>query len=77
LNADIDLDSLQDAWNRPLTALSCELEGHPLGGGMLKIEPREAQRIALSRDIGRDEDGTDDLLLSGIEILRDWRHCDA
>jgi hypothetical protein len=25
--------------------LSCELEGHPLGGGVLKLKPREASRI--------------------------------
>jgi len=27
--------------------LSCELEGHALGGGMLKLEPREAARIVM------------------------------
>jgi hypothetical protein len=27
--------------------LSCEFEGHPLGGGMLKLEPREAAQIVL------------------------------
>lgn len=31
----------------PFFQLSCELEGHPLGGGMLKLEPREAARIAI------------------------------
>jgi len=76
MTTSINLDRLQETWSRPLTALSCELEGHPLGGGMLKIEPREAQRIALSLDISR-EGRTDDLLLKGIEILRDWRHCSA
>lgn len=33
------------AWNSPLTALSCEIEGHGMGGGMLKLEPREAARV--------------------------------
>ncbi|NKL38766.1 N-6 DNA methylase [Rhizobium leguminosarum bv. viciae] len=32
-------------WGSDYTKLSCELEGHPLGGGMLKLEPREAGRI--------------------------------
>jgi adenine-specific DNA-methyltransferase len=27
-----------------LTQLSCEIEGHPMGGGLLKMEPREAER---------------------------------
>lgn len=27
-----------------LSQLSCEIEGHPLGGGMLKLEPTEAER---------------------------------
>jgi adenine-specific DNA-methyltransferase len=31
-----------------MTALSCEIEGHPLGGGMLKIEPGEAARLLLT-----------------------------
>jgi hypothetical protein len=34
-------------WQTSLTRLSCELEGHALGGGMLKLEPREAERVSL------------------------------
>ena len=34
--------TIREAWNGPLTSLSCEIEGHPLGGGMLKLEPRPA-----------------------------------
>jgi adenine-specific DNA-methyltransferase len=34
-------------WQTSLTRLSCELEGHALGGGMLKLEPTEAQRVIL------------------------------
>jgi len=29
-------------WQTLLTRLSAEIEGHALGGGMLKIEPSEA-----------------------------------
>jgi adenine-specific DNA-methyltransferase len=36
------------AWQTSLTALSCELEGHSLGGGMLKLEPSEAGRVRLA-----------------------------
>ncbi len=35
-------------WTNSLTALSCELEGHSLGGGMLKLEPTEAERVRLA-----------------------------
>lgn len=33
------------AWQSALTELSCEIEGHSLGGGMLKLEPRESGRV--------------------------------
>jgi adenine-specific DNA methylase len=33
------------SWRNSLTKLSCELEGHALGGGLFKIEPSEAERI--------------------------------
>ncbi|MGH2460399.1 MAG: N-6 DNA methylase [Chloroflexota bacterium] len=36
------------AWQTSLTALSCEIEGHSLGGGMLKLEPSEAGRVAIA-----------------------------
>jgi len=32
-------------WYTSLTRLSCELEGHALGGGMLKLEPTEAEQV--------------------------------
>jgi len=35
-------------WYTSLTRLSCELEGHPLGGGMLKLEPSEAERVLVA-----------------------------
>jgi adenine-specific DNA-methyltransferase len=36
------------AWQSSLTALSVEIEGHAMGGGMLKLEPSEAQRVLLA-----------------------------
>jgi hypothetical protein len=43
-------------WYSSLTRLSCELEGHPLGGGMLKLEPSEAEKVLVPlpnrRDVG-------------------------
>lgn len=40
-------NQLTNLWDTPFVQLSCELEGHPLGGGMLKLEPREASQIIL------------------------------
>lgn len=35
------------AWQSSLVSLSVEIEGHAMGGGMLKLEPREAQRVVV------------------------------
>lgn len=66
--------SLQRAWSHPLVDLSCELEGHPLGGGMLKLEPREAANVRLP--IGKlDLTSFESLLLrDAIQEMRYWRH---
>ena len=64
---------LSTAWNSPAGRLSCELEGHPLGGGMLKLEPGEARHVLLVPDTEiNDRDGA--LLLEGIDVMRHWRH---
>jgi SAM-dependent methyltransferase len=64
---------LQEAWNDPFTRLSCEVEGHPLGGGMLKLEPREAARVAMRTD-GPSTDEETHLIEEGVRVLRRWRH---
>jgi hypothetical protein len=46
--ADISTTALAVSWRSSLTELSAELEGHALGGGMLKLEPREAGRVLLA-----------------------------
>ncbi len=74
LTASISTGELLRAWQNPLTALSCEIEGHPLGGGVLKIEPGEAARILLSRTRSRDR-STETLVEQGVRTLREWRHC--
>jgi len=56
-----------------LFQLSCEIEGHPLGGGMLKLEPREACNVLIPQEAelaGLDQD----ILQSGIAALQSWRH---
>lgn len=40
--------ALAALWQTSLTRLSAEVEGHPLGGGALKLEPAEAERTLLA-----------------------------
>lgn len=67
LNANASAEQVLARWNRPLTHLSCELEGHPLGGGLLKLEPREAARVVLATESDTERD---DLWRQGIETMR-------
>ena len=74
LTGDWSLSRLQRAWEDGFTSLSCEIEGHPLGGGVLKIEPGEAARVVLvsERRWSRGERG---LIAEGVNAMRQWRHC--
>jgi predicted RNA methylase len=66
--------AIQNVFNSPLTRLSCEIEGHPLGGGMLKLEPREAQRLLLSTSaIDGQVAAVAPDLEHGITVMREWR----
>jgi adenine-specific DNA-methyltransferase len=47
LTGDIGAEWLAAAWLTSLTRLSVELEGHALGGGMLKLDPGEARHVLL------------------------------
>lgn len=60
-------------WSTPFVRLSCELEGHALGGGMLKLEPREAGRIVFpsAATICKADD---DELEDAISSMQRWRH---
>ena len=71
---DVKISKLVEAWGHALTQLSCEIEGHPLGGGMLKVEPKEARRITvpLAKTLAAPDV---DLLTEGIGTMRKWRHC--
>ncbi|MFP3554224.1 hypothetical protein SB861_26485 [Paraburkholderia sp. SIMBA_049] len=73
LREGVNAASLLDTWESPFVKLSTELEGHPLGGGMLKLEPREASQVVLPSD--------SDLLrlnnsvvVEALTTLREWRH---
>jgi adenine-specific DNA-methyltransferase len=45
----MNANDLAVLWQTSLTLLSVELEGHALGGGMLKLEPSEAKNIIFPR----------------------------
>jgi hypothetical protein len=70
----VTVAELQRGWKHPLAQLSCELEGHPLGGGMLKLEPGEAAhtRIPLAkRAVSKAERNE---LVEATRFMRQWRH---
>ena len=61
-------------WKSSFSQLSCELEGHPLGGGMLKLEVREASRVRFA-SADRDFDKRELRVLNeGLIEMRKWRH---
>jgi len=45
--SDLSREALSTLWQTSLTRLSTEIEGHSLGGGMLKLEPSEAERVLI------------------------------
>ena len=67
------LGQLRHAWNSPITRLSCEIEGHPLGGGLLKLEPREAGAIILPA-VTADQAVAAAIVRDAITLMQSWRH---
>jgi adenine-specific DNA-methyltransferase len=66
-------EDLHTAWRSPFVASSCEVEGHPLGGGMLKLEPGEAAKVLVPGA----QQATAEVLMTvreGLEAMRRWRH---
>lgn len=61
------------SWGSEFVQLSCEIEGHPLGGGMLKLEPREATQIILPRASTIKRTHTR-VIADAIQTMRTWRH---
>ena len=61
------------AWGSTFVQLSCEIEGHPLGGGMLKLEPREAAQIVLPKpSVLKRIDSA--VIGDAVSTMREWRH---
>lgn len=73
-SAGCEVESVQGAWETPLCQLSCELEGHPLGGGMLKLEPGEVANVRVPLK-GLTLGAADSATLTGaLGEIRRWRH---
>ena len=45
----VQVEELASSWITSLTRLSVEIEGHSLGGGMLKLEPAEAASCVIAK----------------------------
>jgi hypothetical protein len=65
--ANISSAELAILWQTSLTRLSAEIQGHSLGGGMLKLEPTEAERVLLP--LVRLNDGQVSSLSSAVDRL--------
>lgn len=61
------------SWGTEFVQLSSEIEGHPLGGGMLKLEPREAAQIILPTSAAL-KDCEQAVFANALETMRTWRH---
>lgn len=64
---------VEEVWGTPFVRLSCEIEGHPLGGGLLKLEPGEANRVLLP-SVAAHRTMRRDLAEEGATVLQAWRH---
>jgi adenine-specific DNA-methyltransferase len=72
-----DFSDAQNGFKNCLSQLSREVEGHSLGGGMLKLEPREAQSILIPRPSAlREIRASARTLQDGLAEMRLWRHID-
>ncbi len=65
--------SVVERWESDFVALSREIEGHPLGGGMLKLEPREAGQILIPPDALLPELASF-VMADAVSTMRRWRH---
>jgi hypothetical protein len=72
----VSAKALAVLWQTSLTRLSCEIEGHSMGGGMLKVEPGEAERVLVPLWQG----SADQLEILGLHVdglLRSGREREA
>ena len=74
LRTNISFTAMQRAWGHPVCRLSCELEGHPLGGGMLKLEPGEVARTRVPVRPLNLSQSQGEQIKEGISFMQRWRH---
>ena len=74
LRPGVEAAALQRGWDSPFAQLGAELEGHPLGGGMLKLEPREAARVPVPVADLRLSRAEVETLADATRRMRSWRH---
>jgi adenine-specific DNA-methyltransferase len=67
-------DRLLPSWGTPFVQLSCELQGHPLGGGMLKLEVREAAQVCFVNPEMKFDHTAAAAIKDGLAEMRRWRH---
>ena len=67
----VDVKHLVVSWYTSLTFLSTEIEGHSLGGGMLKLEPGEARKVLVALPHCLSEDDLDTAYGAIDTCLRD------
>ena len=60
-------------WSSAFVTLSREIEGHPLGGGMLKLEPREASQILIPAETLLAEINAE-VIAGAVTAMQRWRH---
>ncbi len=70
----VSQSNLLRGWRHPLSRLSQELEGHPLGGGMLKLEPGEARRVHIPLPPFRSSKLENEAMVEAVGLMHTWRH---
>jgi len=68
----LDAHRLAATWQTSLTQLSAEVEGHAMGGGLLKLEPREAARVLIATPPIED-----DLLVTLDPLIRNGQNLEV
>jgi hypothetical protein len=74
MNIGWKFSDVADRWDSEVRELSAEVEGHPLGGGMLKLEPTEAVRLVIPGKEFRLQKPEKQRLNDAIDTMRQWRH---
>jgi adenine-specific DNA-methyltransferase len=65
--------ALNAVWESEFLRPSCEIEGHPLGGGMLKLEPGEAAQIVVP-STSAVANLSKAAVTEAVNTMRQWRH---